>query len=105
FRSVRSALGLLNLNFSDARRSGSYVTLEPDGGERRLVIQYIAGEDEPDRFMPAIKAAKRGLRALGCIVPPGAAQLRPKGASVHYAGTIPMSPESRTLAASPVCES
>ena len=31
------------------------------------------------------------LRRLGCIVPPGMAHTRPKGASVHYAGLIPMS--------------
>ena len=28
---------------------------------------------------------------MGCIVPPGMVFTRPMGASVHYAGTLPMS--------------
>ena len=34
---------------------------------------------------------RAALRTLGCVVPPGMAHVRPMGASVHYAGTLPMS--------------
>jgi choline dehydrogenase-like flavoprotein len=48
---------------------------------------------------------RQALWALGCVVPPGMTHVRPMGASVHYAGTLPMSPESRPLTASPQCRS
>ena len=33
---------------------------------------------------------RRFLWALGCVAPPNMTRLRPMGASVHYAGTVPM---------------
>ena len=38
----------------------------------------------------ALKRFNGTLRALNCIVPPGMTHVRPMGASVHYAGTLPM---------------
>lgn len=90
-RNLHSALGVVNLNFHDTRRPGSSVTLAD--GEReapRLVIRYRPPDDEPARLRTAIRTSKRALRRLGCIVPPGMMHVRPMGASVHYAGTIPM---------------
>ena len=45
------------------------------------------------------------MRKLGCFVPPGMAHVRPMGASVHYAGTLPMSTESDPLTTTPDCRS
>jgi len=42
---------------------------------------------------------------LGCIVPPGMIHVRPMGASVHYAGTIPMSSEKVSFTVSRSCRS
>jgi choline dehydrogenase-like flavoprotein len=52
-----------------------------------------------------VKRLKKVLRKLGCIVPPGMVHTRPMGASVHYAGTLPMSVESRPMTVSPECRS
>ena len=38
-----------------------------------------------------IRRFRSFLAALGCIAPPNMTRLRPMGASVHYAGTLPMS--------------
>jgi choline dehydrogenase-like flavoprotein len=38
---------------------------------------------------------RKALRLLGCIVPPGMQHVRPMGASVHYAGMIPMAQDGR----------
>ena len=43
------------------------------------------------RSAAAIRTVKRALGRLGGIVPPGMTRVLPKGASVHYAGTLPMS--------------
>jgi choline dehydrogenase-like flavoprotein len=48
---------------------------------------------------------RRVLRGLGCLVAPGSTHIRPMGASVHYAGTIPMSEKAMPLTASPLCRS
>ena len=92
FRNVHSALGLLNVNFPDTRRACNYVTLQQDGRSDlpSLVIHYSPEREEKGRIKGAMKAFKKALRKLGCVVPPGMAHARPMGASVHYAGTIPM---------------
>src|SRR6185369_17867309 len=47
----------------------------------------------------ATARVRSALRRLGCVVPPGMAHVRPKGASVHYAGLIPMGPGDSPLGA------
>jgi len=43
----------------------------------------------------ALGTVRAFLRDLGCLVPPGMGGARPMGASVHYAGTLPMTTEDR----------
>jgi choline dehydrogenase-like flavoprotein len=107
FRNVHSALGLVNLNFPDQRRKSNYLTLEPVSRSNlpEFVINYTPEETEKNLIKKTMKRLKKALRRLGCIVPPGMAHVRPMGASVHYAGTIPMSNEKMSLTTSPYCQS
>lgn len=102
FRNARAALGLVNLNFHDSRRETCNVRLESrdDGGAPALCARYRPPDDEPRRIRDALRRLRRSLRALGCVVAPGATHVRPMGASVHYAGTLPMSEESRPFTVS-----
>lgn len=88
FRSIHAALGLLNVNLRDTRREENALELGDDG---RLRIHYAPDAGEPARVAGALRRLTRALRSLGCVVPPGMAHVRPMGASVHYAGTLPMS--------------
>ncbi len=91
FRNIHAALGLLNVNFSDERRDACRVALEPDpGGGTRLVLHYVPDAGEPARVRTALRALRRMLLRLGCVAPPPMTRWRPMGASVHYAGTLPM---------------
>lgn len=90
-RACHAALGVVNLNFHDTRRPDNDLTVTAGGtGEPVLAIRYRPEEGEPARVARAMKILARALRRLGCIVPPGMAHVRPMGASVHYAGTLPM---------------
>lgn len=94
FKNVHAALGLVNLNFYDDRRPENTLTIEPaEDGRTRLLIRYVPGAGETERRKAGMARVKSALLALGCIVPPGMAHHRPMGASVHYAGTIPMTTE------------
>jgi choline dehydrogenase-like flavoprotein len=92
-RRVRTGLGVVNINLHDTRRPENRVSLAREGadGGTRLVIDYRPPADEPQRLRRALRTVRRCLRALGCVVPPGMTHVRPMGASVHYAGTLPMS--------------
>ncbi len=99
FANVHAALGLLNVNLHDTRRSDCQVTLAPSSSAgSRLVVSYSSAPDERERIREALRRARQALLWLGCVVPPGMAHERPMGASVHYAGLIPMSQsgESKT---------
>jgi hypothetical protein len=89
FRGVHAALGLVNVNFRDTRREDSYVELTDDAVSK-LRIHYAPDAEEPVRVQSGVGRVRRALRKLGCVVPPGLAHVRPMGASVHYAGTLPM---------------
>lgn len=107
FRHIRAGLGLVNVNFHDRRRSDCYVELgrgESSGGSR-LRIVYRPPEDETARVKVALRRLSRSLRDLGAIVPPGMTRWRPMGASVHYSGTLPMTPEERPLTTDATCRS
>jgi choline dehydrogenase-like flavoprotein len=92
FRAMRAGLGVLNLNLPDTRRDDNYVTLGEDReGAPPLLIHYSPDASEARVMARALKIANQALRRLGCVVPPGMTHVRPMGASVHYAGTIPMS--------------
>ncbi len=94
FRMLRAALAVANVNLPDHRRSTSVVTVEPNAGpdgETALVVKYSDAPDEPAKMKEAVGAVNRALGRMGCIVPPGMTRVLPKGTSVHYAGTLPMS--------------
>jgi choline dehydrogenase-like flavoprotein len=95
-RMMHSALGLINLNFHDTRRAANTVSLAPaPDGSLRLAIRYEPDPAEPARMADGLRRIRKALRLLGCIVPPGMQHVRPMGASVHYAGMLPMAPEGR----------
>lgn len=106
FRNVRAALGLVNVNFHDRRRPGCFVQLgSGDPGRPPLTIEYVPPKDEPERVRLALRRLGRGLRRLGAVVPPGMTRWRPMGASVHYAGTLPMTRSGGSLTTDPNCRS
>ncbi|MFI5320805.1 MAG: GMC oxidoreductase [Myxococcota bacterium] len=98
-RNIHAALGLLNVNFADERRDDCRVALEPAGarGGSRLVLRYSPDRGEPARVGAALRALRRMLLRLGCVAPPPMTRWRPMGASVHYAGTLPMSRDGGAL--------
>jgi len=97
FRGLRAGLGVVNLNLADRRRDESLLTIRPlagagsaGEGETELVIRYRDDPAEAGLLASGLRTLRRALRTLGCWVPPGLTRVRPKGASVHYAGTLPM---------------
>ena len=103
FRHLHAALGLVNMNLSDDRRSTNYVTLKSRGmkEDATLTIHYEQKVGHASRVRQTLRRVKSVLRHLKCVVPPGQVHIRPMGASVHYAGTLPMSRERRPLTVSP----
>ena len=106
-RNLHAALGVANINFHDDRRPGNRVTIagapEPLGTELR--IRYAPPPGEKKRLQSLISRVKAVLLQLGAVVPPGMLHVRPMGASVHYAGTIPMNREKESLTATANCRS
>ncbi|WKL58330.1 GMC oxidoreductase [Asticcacaulis sp. ZE23SCel15] len=91
FRNIHGALGLVNINFADTRRADNTVSLEPGkDGKHRLVINYTPSADEADRIKRVVPKFRNFLMDMGCFAPPPMTRLRPMGASVHYAGVMPM---------------
>jgi len=107
FRNLHAALGVVNVNFHDTRRDDSYVTLDVAGDARRPVldIHYTPPEGESARIAGYLRRLRKVLWRLGCMVPPGMVHVRPMGASVHYAGTLPMSTVARPHTVAPDCRS
>jgi choline dehydrogenase-like flavoprotein len=105
FAGLRSGLGVLNLNFHDTRRMGNLATLDPaspdPAGAPGLRLHYRPGADEPQRIAAALKPMRAFFRDLGAPIIPGMARLRPMGASVHYAGTLPMSADAAPFTVTP----
>lgn len=106
-RAMHAALGVVNLNFHDTRRDENYITLIGDGSgsEPRLALHYSPDAAEPRRLRDGMARTRKALRKLGCIVPPGMTHVRPMGASVHYAGTLPMTGEGREWTTDENCRS
>lgn len=102
FRLLRSTLGVANVNLHDTRRADCTATLEvPRGGPALLRLQYVPPADDAAQIARASDRVRSALGTLGCIVPPGMSHVRPKGASVHYAGLIPMGGAAAPLTATP----
>jgi choline dehydrogenase-like flavoprotein len=106
FRHLHAGLGLVNVNFSDTRRSENYIALErTQSREPLLTIRYEPAVDEAAQIAQTTRLFRKILWKLRCIAPPQMTHVRPMGASVHYAGTIPMSATPRPLTCSPACRS
>ncbi len=102
FRNLHAALGLVNINFSDYRREENLLALErAPGGQTRLLIEYSPPPDEAAKLKGAMRDFRRFLLRLGCLAPPPMTHIRPMGASVHYAGVLPMSRRPQPLTTSP----
>jgi choline dehydrogenase-like flavoprotein len=107
-RATHAALGVVNVNLHDTRRPENFVTLIPEKSgslPERLAIRYAPPSHETERIQRTIRRVKRVLWALGCIVPPGMLHVRPMGASVHYAGTLPMTREPTPWTTDALCRS
>ncbi len=90
FREMHTALGLVNINFSDYPREENRVGLDTSGEQDRLMIHYRPDSSEAKRVASVSKKFRKILGRLGCLAPKGMSHMRPMGASVHYAGTLPM---------------
>ena len=105
-RNLRAALGILNLSFADTRRPQNSLTLEAVAeGRPELRIEYGAPPLSAAEVRKATRRVVRALRRLGCLVPPGMIHQRPMGASVHYAGTLPMTRDPAAWTSDEVCRS
>lgn len=91
FRRMRGALGVANVWLADHRRDANAVRLERDGdGEWRAVLDYSDHARDVPAARDAAARTQRALRMLGCVAPAAMTRILPKGSSVHYAGTLPM---------------
>jgi choline dehydrogenase-like flavoprotein len=104
-RGLHAALGIVNVNLRDTRRDENYVELAGDGERPGLRIHYGPDSTERVRIADAMRRVKHALGVLGCVVPPGMSHVRPMGASVHYAGMIPMTRTPAPFTATEYCES
>lgn len=92
FRRMRSALGVANIWLADSRRSGNIARLQHEAdGSSRLRLEYAEDGHDLVATRDAIARTRRALAVLGCMAPSGMVKILPRGSSVHYAGTIPMS--------------
>jgi choline dehydrogenase-like flavoprotein len=105
FRNVHSALGMININLPDYRRDENYVALDVSSMPHRLTIHYRPQKGEAERLKRIIQTFRRILWKLGCFAPSRTVHVRPMGASVHYAGTLPMTGKSAPLTCSVHCHS
>lgn len=105
FREAHLALGVANIWLHDRRSSSNVLSIGPRAGsqETDLVLRYSG--TAPERIKEARKLARKGLRALGCFVPPGMTRVLGAGASVHYAGLLPMQDRPDRFATNPQCRS
>lgn len=90
FHGLRSGLGVANLWLHDRRRPECRVSLAPAGGRYVLRSTYVPDAGEPAAIADMLRRTAAGLRRLGAWVVPGMTKVLAKGASVHYAGTLPM---------------
>lgn len=107
FKNLHAALGLASVSFHDFRRDGNYLTIDVSGDREhsRLVIQYVPLAEEKNKIKRTVKRISKTLLRLRCIAPKIAVHIRPMGANIHYAGTIPMSETKQELTVSKYCQS
>jgi choline dehydrogenase-like flavoprotein len=105
FRIAHAALGVANVWLPDRRSEANVVTIRPRRGSQDTDLVVRCAADAPTRFDAPATTLRRALRRLGCFVPPGMTQRLPRGAAVHYAGTLPMYRERRRFSCEPTCRS
>jgi choline dehydrogenase-like flavoprotein len=94
FRRVRAALGVVNFWLADSRRRANIVRLVSDQGPLpHLVLEYADDAADRAQTQHAIATVRRALGILGSLAPRSQTVILPRGSSVHYAGTLPMSTE------------
>jgi len=105
FRNMHAALGMVNINSPDHRRQENYIALDTSSTPHRLEISYCPESGEPSRLKSTIRTFREILWELGCFAPSRTVHVRPMGASVHYAGTLPMTDKPAPLTCSKHCRS
>jgi choline dehydrogenase-like flavoprotein len=105
FRMAHAALGAANVWLHDRRDSGNVVTIRPRGAGEGSELVVRCAADDGHRCEEVIPLLKRALGKVGCIVPPGMTRVLPRGASIHYAGTLPMQPAPAAFRSDPSCRS
>jgi choline dehydrogenase-like flavoprotein len=105
FRIAHGALGAANVWVADRRRPENVLTIRPRPGTAQTELIVRCAENPPDRFDAPLRTLKRALNKLGSIVLPGMTQRLGKGASIHYAGTLPMQHGPRPFTCTPDCRS
>jgi choline dehydrogenase-like flavoprotein len=100
-RAVHGALGMVNINLPDYRREENRIALDTAARPHKLVIDYHPTADEPARLKSTIETFRKILGQLKCFAPRQTIHVRPMGASVHYAGTLPMSTENSSGTCTP----
>jgi choline dehydrogenase-like flavoprotein len=103
----RNGLGVVNLSFPDTRRPDNVLFLERDAGHPlgRLHAHYRPPEGEDADICAALALLRKAFRKISAPLVPRMTHIRPMGASVHYAGTLPMTTERRKLAVTSGCQS
>jgi choline dehydrogenase-like flavoprotein len=90
---------ILGIHHEERPAPGKTCTLRRDGAADRLEIVYRPSAEEEAVQREDERTLLRFFRGLGCIplktIRPG------HGASLHYAGTFPMTPEERPLTCTP----
>jgi choline dehydrogenase-like flavoprotein len=105
FRIAHAALGAANIWLHDRRDASNVLTIRPRPDQPATELVVRCTDDEDPRAAEIIPIVKQALRRLGCFVPPGMTRLLPRGASIHYAGTLPMQNAPRPFSCAPNCRS
>jgi choline dehydrogenase-like flavoprotein len=66
-----------------------------------LGIRYRPAPDDRRQITRTLAAMRHALWKLGAVVPPGMTRVLAHGSSIHYAGTLPMTPDARPFTTSP----
>lgn len=106
FRNVRSGMGLLNLSFPDTRRSNNRIRLvEQKACDQQpplhVAIDYYPPVAERQTHKRVKRQVRKFMKQLGCHTFGFWNSTRDMGASIHYAGTIPMSATAAPHTVSP----
>ncbi len=107
FTTIRSSLGVVNLNFNDTRRDTNYLTLDSESDQDwpGLVLRYQSPEGQSAQIASAMSRLSKFMRDLGAPLVLGMAQVRTPGASVHYSGTLPISVNGDEFTVNETCQS